>query len=286
MDLKILHLFAEQVADESPREAWGERFRIEFFFLPLVPIRSVNSDVLFFGLAAPAPSAAESRPLIRTRPPDAPADWSHRRAATENRRGFGAGIAGKDVPFFSRQSDGRGPRRHGRDAARVRVSAAKRPERGGARLLATASPEATAWRGGLEGEERLVHVESRNSIVSLTKLFEAFFSWFLTSTAHLSPGSPADAFRLTMPHSQASLRSGLRKVIDRKRDFLWLIENNPYLLGITHPKFLPPAPAGPLSSKNKSTSGVAAARPVRAAETSVAPTSLYVSTLRRAGQRK
>ena len=31
-------------------------------------------------------------------------------------------------------------------------------------MLATASPEATAWRGGLEGEERLVHVESRNSI--------------------------------------------------------------------------------------------------------------------------
>ena len=67
-------------------------------------------------------------------------------------------------PFSPRQSDGRGPRRHGCDAARVRVSAAKRPERGGARLLATASPEATAWRGGLEGEERLVHVESRNSI--------------------------------------------------------------------------------------------------------------------------
>ena len=101
-------------------------------------------------------------------------------------------------PFSPRQSDGRGPRRHGCDAARVRVSAAKRPERGGARLLATASPEATAWRGGLEGEERLVHVESRNSIVSLSKLFEAFFSWFLTSTAHLSPGSPADSLAFTM----------------------------------------------------------------------------------------
>ena len=195
------------------------------FFSSARPHLIGEFDVLFFGLAAPAPSAAESRPLIRTRPPDAPADWSHRRAATENRRGFGAGIAGKDVSFFSRQSDGRGPRRQGCDAARVRISAAKRPERGGARLLATASPEATAWRGGLEGEERLVHVESRNSIVSLTKLFEAFFSWFLTSTAHLSPGSPADSLAFTTRARKPSLRSGYRKVIDRKRDFLWLFEN-------------------------------------------------------------